>query len=192
MLFTHSRPFTDTQKHTFCKFHTVQSPQLTLHEFIAVKTISAPHYPATEEPLFGITIADVRQIAVTRFLTFLLTCLDCQKAGIYCRERLILWFLMTRTQIRAAELWQTPFYSFNRSNLMCGSIQPTSKNNKKIDFCHTFNSRPVQSMMWAQTCGRIHPQLSVYQQSAKSLIRPEFIDRAVSSCCPQWNVMIAS
>lgn len=76
---SHIPGHSQTQKHTFCKFHTVQSPQLTLREFIAVKTISAPHYPATEEPLVGITIADVRQIAVTRFLTFLLTCLDCQK-----------------------------------------------------------------------------------------------------------------
>lgn len=58
MLFTHSRPFRDAVKHTFCKFHTVHSTKLTLHEFIAVKTIRAPHNPETEEPLSGITIAD--------------------------------------------------------------------------------------------------------------------------------------
>lgn len=84
MLFTHSTPFTEAAKHTFCKFHTVQSPWLTLHEFIAVKTIRASHYSETEEPLFGITIADLCQIAVTGFLTFVLTCLDSQMAGISC------------------------------------------------------------------------------------------------------------
>lgn len=39
---SHIPGHSQTQKHTFCKFHTVQSPQLTLREFIAVKTISAP------------------------------------------------------------------------------------------------------------------------------------------------------
>lgn len=110
MLFTHSRPFTEVVEHTFCEFHTVQSPQLTLHEFIAVKTISASHYPETDKPLSGITIADLCQTAVTRFLSFVLTCLDSHMAGVHCTGMIYNVIVMTWTQIRPLELWQRPFH----------------------------------------------------------------------------------
>lgn len=89
-----------------------------------MKTIRASHYPETEKPLCGITIADLCQIAVIRFLTLVLTCLDSQKAGIHCSGMNHVVILITWAQIRAAELWQRPFYGMNRGNLTYRSILP--------------------------------------------------------------------